>query len=170
MMNEEPLILIAIGANLPSRFGPPEAACEAALGALEARGIAVVRRSRWWESAPVPVSDQPWYVNGVAVVETALAPAALLAELHAVEEAMGRVRTVRNAPRVIDLDLLAYGREVIDGALTLPHPRLAERAFVVLPVDEVAPDWRHPVSGASVAEMIAALPPGQDIRPLRKSG
>lgn len=169
MMDEKPLILVAIGANLPSRFGPPVAACAAALAALEARGIHVLRRSRWWESAPVPVSDQPWYVNGVAVVETALPPAGLLAELHAVEEVMGRVRTVRNAARVIDLDLLAYGTEVLDGNLVVPHPRLSERAFVVLPLAEVAPDWRHPATGATVAEMAAGLPPGQDIRPLAET-
>lgn len=169
MMDEKPLILVAIGANLPSRFGPPAAACEAALEALEARGISVVRRSRWWESAPVPVSDQPWYVNGVATVETPLSPAALLAELHAVEEAMGRVRTVRNAARVIDLDLLAYGDDILEGNLVVPHPRLAERAFVVLPLAEVAPDWRHPATGMTVPEMVAALPPGQDIRPQAES-
>lgn len=169
MMDEKPLILVAIGANLPSRFGPPAAACEAALRALEERGMVLVRRSRWWESAPVPLSDQPWYVNGVVAVETALSPAALLAELHAVEDVMGRVRTVRNAARVIDLDLLAYGQEVLDGNLVVPHPRLAERAFVVLPLAEVAADWRHPVTGASVREMAAALPPGQAIRPMAES-
>lgn len=166
MMDEKPLILVAIGANLPSRFGPPEAACDAALAALEEHGVRVLRRSRWWESAPVPVSDQPWYVNGVAAVETALPPEGLLAVLHAVEEAMGRVRTVRNAPRVIDLDLLAHGDVVLAGTVEVPHPRLAERAFVVLPLAEVAPRWRHPVSGLTVPEMVAALPPGQEIRPL----
>ncbi|MGC2854131.1 2-amino-4-hydroxy-6-hydroxymethyldihydropteridine diphosphokinase [Novispirillum sp. DQ9] len=165
-MDEKPLILVAIGANLPSRFGPPRAACDAALAALEEHGVRVLRRSRWWESAPVPVSDQPWYVNGVAAVETALPPEGLLAVLHAVEEAMGRVRTVRNAPRVIDLDLLAYGDVVLAGTVEVPHPRLAERAFVVLPLAEVAPRWRHPVSGLTVPEMAAALPPGQEIRPL----
>lgn len=163
------MILIAVGANLASAFGPPRAACEAALAALEARGIHIVRRSRWWESAPVPVSDQPWYVNGVAVVETGLDPAALLAELHAVEQAMGRVRSVRNAPRVIDLDLLAHGEWVLEGNLEVPHPRLAERAFVVCPLAEVAPGWRHPVTGADVGAMLCALPAGQDIRPIEES-
>lgn len=160
------MILIAIGANLPSRFGPPAAACAEALRRLEARGVRVVRCSDWWESAPVPISDQPWYVNGVAAVETDLEPEALLAVLHAVEAEMGRVRSVRNAPRVIDLDLLAHGDRVIDGALVVPHPRLAERAFVVLPLAQVAPTWHHPLTGASVEALKAALPADQLIRPM----
>lgn len=160
------MILIGLGANLESRFGPPRSACEAALDELTARGLHIVRRSRWWESAPVPPSDQPWYVNGVAVVETALEPVPLLALLHDVEAAMGRVRTVRNAPRVIDLDLLAYDDRVLDGNVVVPHPRLAERAFVVLPLNDVAPHWRHPVTGRTVEEMRTALPPGQVARPL----
>ncbi|MFA7428788.1 MAG: 2-amino-4-hydroxy-6-hydroxymethyldihydropteridine diphosphokinase [Rhodospirillaceae bacterium] len=160
------VILIAVGANLQSRFGPPRAACDAALAALEERGIRVVARSRWWESAPVPVSEQPWYVNGVAVVETVLDPAQLLAELHAVEDALGRVRTVRNAPRVIDLDLLAYHNRVIEADFVVPHPRMDDRAFVVLPLAEVAPCWVHPVTGRTIEELVAALPAGQEIRPL----
>lgn len=160
------MILIGIGANLESRFGPPRDACVEGLRQLEQHGVRVVRRSRWWETAPVPLSDQPWYVNGVAEVATDLEPAALLAVLHDVEQAMGRVRTVRNAPRVIDLDLLAYGDRVLGGNLVVPHPRLHERAFVLRPLAELAPDWRHPVTGRTVAEMIAGLPEGQTARPL----
>lgn len=160
------MILIAVGANLPSRFGPPVAACREALSRLEARGVRLLRCSDWWESAPVPVSDQPWYVNGVAVVESDLDPQSLLAVLHAVEADMGRVRSVRNAPRVIDLDLLAYHGCILDGAVVVPHPRLAERAFVVLPLAQVAPAWHHPVTGASIEALTAALPTDQVIRPL----
>ena len=109
-------ILIGLGANLPSpEHGPPVATLEAAVAALAARGLAIRARSRWWESAPVPISDQPWYVNGVVEVETALAPEALLALLHEVEAEFGRHRSVPNAPRVLDLDLLAYGRLVRPG-------------------------------------------------------
>lgn len=163
------MILVAVGANLPSRFGTPLDACESAVQALEGRGIRIVARSRWWESAPVPVSDQPWYVNGVVAVETVLSAAALLAELHAVEEAMGRVRTVPNAPRVIDLDLLAYDNQVLDsGPALVPHPRMAGRAFVVLPLAEVAPGWRHPVTGQTVRAMVDALPADQEIRPAKE--
>jgi len=163
------VILIALGANLPSRrHGPPRQTCEAALAALQANGVQVRRRSRWYQSAPVPPSDQPPFVNGVAEVVTDLSPADLLALLHRIESEFGRRRRQRNEPRVIDLDLLAYGDRVsAPGEVPdLPHPRLAERAFVVLPLTEVAPGWRHPVTGLSPAEMAARLPPGQRAAPL----
>jgi 2-amino-4-hydroxy-6-hydroxymethyldihydropteridine diphosphokinase len=161
-------ILIGLGANLPGRHGSPRQACEAALTMLEAEGVRVVRRSRWYESAPVPPSGQPWYVNGVVAVETALAPADLLALLHRIEAAFGRERRERNEARVLDLDLLAYGTRVNDGpgSPLLPHPRLAERAFVLLPLAEVAPGWIDPRSGRPVADLIAALPAGQTAKPM----
>jgi len=161
--------LVAIGANLPSpTHGPPRATCEAALAELSRRGLRIVRRSRWYESAPVPLADQPWYVNGVVAVETDLSPEDLLALLHDVERQFGRERRELNAARVLDLDLLTYGDVVRPGPPPiLPHPRLSERAFVVLPLADVAPDWRHPVTGQSVADMRRALPAGQAIRPLR---
>jgi 2-amino-4-hydroxy-6-hydroxymethyldihydropteridine diphosphokinase len=158
------MILIGLGANLESpRHGPPAATLEAALVALADAGMKIAARSRWWRSAPVPVSDQPWFVNGVARVETTLDPVRLLALLHEVEADFGRVRSVPNAPRVLDLDLLDHDGLVRgDGRLVLPHPRMHERAFVLLPLGDIAPDWRHPVSGLSLADLIAALPPGQE--------
>jgi 2-amino-4-hydroxy-6-hydroxymethyldihydropteridine diphosphokinase len=162
-------ILVGLGANLPSpRHGPPVATLEAALKVLAARGLRIRLRSRWWESAPVPLSDQPWYVNGVVDVATSLGPVPLLALLHEVEAAFGRVRSLPNAPRVLDLDLLAYGEEIREGPEPplLPHPRLAVRAFVLYPLAEVRPGWRHPLTGLGLPEMIAALPAGQIVRPL----
>lgn len=163
------MIFIGLGANLPTaRFGAPVEACAAALRAIGAAGPRVARRSRWYRSAPVPPSGQPWFVNGVAEVETELSPAALLALLHRVERAFGRVRRQRNQARTLDLDLLIY-HEVVSapGAVPgLPHPRLAERAFVILPLRELAPDWRHPASGLAMAEMVERLPPGQAAEPL----
>ena len=157
------MILIALGANLPTeRFGEPRAACEAALSEFEARGIHVVRRSRWYRSRPVPPSAQPDYVNGVVAVETTLDPRALLAELHSIEAAFGRERGEKGAARTLDLDLIAYHERVSDGGArgpVLPHPRLTSRAFVLQPLSEVAPDWRHPASGRTLAELIAALDP-----------
>jgi 2-amino-4-hydroxy-6-hydroxymethyldihydropteridine diphosphokinase len=164
-----PHLIIALGANLAGRFGPPRAALGAALERLEAAGVAVTGRSPWYETAPVPVSDQPWYVNGVATVATGLGPEALLALMLETELEMGRERSVQNAARVVDLDLLAYGdmvRKPPAAAPELPHPRLAERAFVVLPLADLLPGWRHPESGLSPREMVQALPGGQQIRPL----
>ncbi len=158
------MILVAIGSNQASRrFGPPRAVCEAAVAALTAAGAPVVRQSRWYRSAPVPASAQPWYVNGVAELETALSPDDLLALLHRIEAGFGRRRERRNGPRTLDLDLLAHGA-LVSGPLDrvlLPHPRLHLRAFVLLPLEEVAPDWRHPRLGLGIGEMLAALPPGQ---------
>ncbi len=163
------MIVIGLGANLPSeRYGGPLDACEAALDALRAAGVTVRRRSRWYRSAPVPVSDQPWFVNGVAEVETDLTAGELLALLHRIEREMGRQRRVRDAARVIDLDLLIYGAGVsLPGEVPiLPHPRLAQRAFVVLPLAELAPAWRHPETGRSVAEMARDLPVDQQAEPM----
>ncbi len=161
-------ILIAIGANLPSpEFGPPRATCEAALQELSRRGLRIVRRSRWFETAPIPASDQPWYVNGVAAVETDLSPEALLALLHEVERRFGRERRELNAARILDLDIVAYGDLVrTDPPPILPHPRMHERAFVLLPLADVAADWRHPVDGRPLSELLRVLPAEQPIRPL----
>lgn len=164
------MILIAIGANLSGPSGTPRDNCEAALVALGARGVRVTRRSRWYRTPPWPPgSDQPWYVNGVAAVETGLDPAALLAVLHAVERQFGRLRepgTV-NAPRPLDLDLIDYDGLVRDGpAPVLPHPRVEGRAFVLRPLAEVAPGWRHPRSGRPLAELLAGLPGDAVAEPL----
>lgn len=164
-------ILIGIGANLASEsFGSPQDACKAALTALnETPGVRVTAQSRWFESQPVPISDQPWFINGVAEVETNLSPQVLLDTLHTIEANFGRVRTVQNAPRVLDLDLLAYGNEIItaggEGGAEIPHPRLSDRAFVLLPVGDIAPFWVHPLTDRTLAEMVAELPQDQVCRP-----
>ena len=163
------MILIGLGANLASpEFGAPPASLEAALRMLSERGLRVVARSRWYRSAPVPPSDQPWFVNGVVAVETALEPAALLAVLHGVEARFGRVRSERNAARVLDLDLLAYDQCVSREGETpiLPHPRLHERAFVLQPLAEIASDWRHPRLGRTLAALIADLALGANAEPI----
>ena len=157
-------IFIALGSNLPGPHGDPRAQLEAALRALATEGLRLVRCSRWYESEPVPVSDQPWFVNGVVEVETGLEPEALLALLHRVEAAFGRIRRVRNEARALDLDLLAYGERVMAGQPELPHPRLQERAFVLLPLAEIAPAWRHPILGETAAVLAGKLPPGQRLR------
>lgn len=163
------MILIGVGANLPSTAGTPFETCAAGVAQLAAHGVKVRVQSPWYESAPVPVSDQPWFINGVVAVETELDPAALLGLLHETEARFGRVRTVANAARPLDLDLLAYNDIVrSQDAPLLPHPRLHERAFVLLPLRDVAPGWRHPKLGLTAAELAAALPAGAGVR-LRSS-
>ena len=162
-VNSCDFVIVGMGANLASDVGSPLQTLTAALAAMPAAGINIIRRSPWYRSQPLPVSDQDWFVNGVAIVETALTAPALLAALHGIEARFGRRRSVANAARVVDLDLLAYqGLQVRDDpALCLPHPRLHERAFVLLPLADIAPEWCHPVSGLSIAAMCAALPGGQ---------
>lgn len=162
------MILVGIGSNLAAPgYSSPQETAEAALTALPGIGAALRRRSSWHASEPVPASDQPWFVNAVAEIETALPPAELLARLLAVEARFARKRSVRDAARTLDLDLLDYdGLECVTPDLVLPHPRLHERRFVLLPLHEVAPAWRHPRLRLSAAELLARLPPGQAIRRL----
>lgn len=163
------MIVIALGANLPHPVhGPPRAVLRAALTALSRHGIAVVRRSRWYRSPPWPPSDQPWYVNAVAEIATDLSPDEVLAVLHRVEAEFGRRRGVRNAARVLDLDLIDWHGTLRDAATPpeLPHPRMRTRGFVLLPLAELAPRWRHPASGETVAELIARLPPDTPAEPM----
>jgi 2-amino-4-hydroxy-6-hydroxymethyldihydropteridine diphosphokinase len=155
------VILIGLGANLPSALGPPQATLEAALAALEKNDVVIAQRSAWYRSAPVPAGDQPWYVNAVVAVVTRLGPVELLTLLHRVETRLGRVRRTRNEPRAVDLDILDYDGQVRADAPVLPHPRLHRRGFVLLPLRDVAPAWRHPVSGAGLADLIGALPADQ---------
>jgi 2-amino-4-hydroxy-6-hydroxymethyldihydropteridine diphosphokinase len=159
------MILIALGANLASSAGKPDETLRAALKALARRGITVDAVSSFYKTPAWPDPSDPPFVNAVARVTSTLPPAALLAALHAVEAEFGRKRSVRNAPRTLDLDLIDYDGRVEMGAIELPHPRAADRAFVLVPLRDVAPDWRHPVSGKSVAELIDALP-ASEIAPL----
>ncbi|MEH6632916.1 MAG: 2-amino-4-hydroxy-6-hydroxymethyldihydropteridine diphosphokinase [Halopseudomonas aestusnigri] len=159
------MIIIALGANLESpKYGLPLKTCQTVLVKLEEQGLKIINCSRWLKSAPVPVSDQPWYVNGVVEIETDLDPQNLLALLHSVEADFGRVRTVQNAPRVIDIDLIAYHDVVSkpDDFLVLPHPRMHERAFVLLPLLDINKEWIHPVLGKTAKELSKNIPCDQE--------
>ena len=162
------MIYLGVGANLPSAgFFSLRETLESAMADLCKLGVVSEGVSRWYESAPVPLSDQSWYVNAVYCVETQHDARTLLAMLHKVEEDYGRVRGTVNAARVIDLDLLDYRGEERHGGsagLILPHPRMHQRAFVLYPLRDLAPDWRHPVSGASIDSLIAALDTAQQVR------
>lgn len=129
---------------------------------LAREGVQILKRSSWWQSAAQPVSDQPDFINGVVEVESTLPPDGLLALLHRIEASFGRVRHVRWEARVLDLDLIDYRGQNISGdggGLTLPHPRLQERLFVLLPLQEIAPDWRHPGSGVGINTLIGQANP-----------
>lgn len=165
----ESCVFVALGANLPSAWGPPRITLEAALEHLAGPQLRIDARSPWYETAPVPDMDQPWYVNGVVRLATSLTPPDLLARLHETEAHFGRVRVARWEARAIDLDLIDYcGLVDPDGTPSLPHPRMAERAFVVRPLADIAPDWRHPADGRAIADLVAALPAGQRIRRLEE--
>lgn len=161
------LILIGLGANLPGAAGSPRQTLVAALECMVAKNLVVTRRSRFWRTRPVPISDQPRFVNAVAAVETELSAVALLEMLHGIEDSFGRTRTVLNAARILDLDLLAYGRQVltVPPRPLVPHPRLRERAFVLLPLRDIAPDWVHPESGESLDLLISKLEGDQGCHP-----
>lgn len=161
------MILIALGANIDGPAGSPAQSLQAAVFAMAQRldllAVSHVYRSPAW---PQP-SDQPDFLNAVvaARAETAPAPTDLLDILHAIEAQTGRTRSVRNAARPLDLDLIDYAGLVREGPGSphLPHPRMVDRAFVLLPLRDVAPDWVHPVSGQGIAALCAALPPGEAI-------
>lgn len=166
------MILIAIGANLPNPIhGPPLATCKAVLPELEKAGMTITGVSRWYESAPVPASSQPWYVNGVVAVLTPAPASDVLSSLLSIEAGFGRVRGQRNAARTLDLDLIAYNDLVLNDkngahSLILPHPRLHQRAFVLRPLGDVAPGWRHPQTGLTVEQLIANLEDPDSARPI----
>jgi len=152
------MIAIALGANLPSRAGPPRATLRAALQALAQNGVRVARLSPLYRTPAWPDPREPEFVNAAAVIETKLSPADLLATLQQTETHFGRERSAANAPRTLDLDILDYEGRVEQGPPVLPHPRMTARAFVLVPLADVAPNWRHPVTGESVASLLAALP------------
>lgn len=183
--------LIALGANLPQDEVAPEITLSQAFSQLEEAGLSPLRRSRLFATPCFPPGAGPDYVNAAALAQVPAGwdAARVLALLHAIEDAHGRKRVQRWGMRTLDLDLLAFGEAVLPDRATyldwvnlaadqqaqrapdqliLPHPRLQDRAFVLVPLMDVAPDWRHPVTGQTVAEMTAALPDADraEVRPL----
>jgi len=160
------VILIALGANLPSSAGAPAATLRSALSHLEERGVKILSVSSFYETPAWPNPAQPPFINAVASINTALQPVELLTLLHGVETDFGRLRSAPNAPRTLDLDLLDYDGAVMDDGVTLPHPRMTVRGFVLAPLAEIAPSWRHPVTGLGAAELLAGLPDRDGVKKL----
>jgi 2-amino-4-hydroxy-6-hydroxymethyldihydropteridine diphosphokinase len=157
------MILVALGSNQSGPWGNPEQTVKRALVELNSGPIKVKRASALIQTMPFGVLNQPNFVNGVAHIETALSPYALLRRLHTLERIAGRKRGKRWGPRMLDLDLLDYNGQFIkqkgavQKALTLPHPGIAQRFFVLAPIAEIAPRWKHPVNHMTAASMIQKL-------------
>jgi len=160
-------ILIAYGSNLSFGASSASQAFAAVVKALQDNGVNMNKISRLWASRAWPDPTQPAYVNAVMAVETALGPSELLSVLHSVERQFGRVRGEPNAPRTVDLDLIAYGRRVIgEDGLSVPHPRAHERGFVMGPLSEILPDWVHPVRQQTARELFKTITIAVDAHPL----
>jgi len=146
--------------SLGSNVGDRGQHLRAALERLESARVRVLRTSAVYETEPLDLKAQRWFWNLVAEAETDLFPRQLLAYTSRIERELGRVRTVAKGPRTLDVDILFYGRAVVQAdGLEIPHPRIAERRFVLVPLADLAPDLRHPVTHRTVREMLEAAPP-----------
>ena len=153
---------IGIGSNL----GVPAENCEKAIRLLRATpDIDVETQSSLYESEPVGNTDQNWFVNAVVAIKTSLSPEALLESILKIEKNLGRERREKWGPRIIDLDLLVYEDRVSNANdLTLPHPEMSNRRFVLLPFSEIAGDYLHPVENKSIQDLLRELPPNPQVK------
>jgi 2-amino-4-hydroxy-6-hydroxymethyldihydropteridine diphosphokinase len=156
------IVYIALGSNLGDRAGM----LERAIAAMNSAGISVVRQSSLYVTEPVGAPGQGWFLNAVVEAETSLLPLQLLHTLLKIERELGRRRLTPHGPRAIDLDILFYGSSVIRSReLEVPHPRLTERRFVLIPLAQLAPDFRHPVLHKSINQLLAETPDRSEARP-----
>lgn len=160
-------VIVALGCNDKGVWTSTRHALDAALARFRSEGVDVVARSNWWTSLAWPDPADPPFLNGVAIVRTELEPHALMAALGRIEEVFGRRRSLRNAPRTLDLDLVAYGRLCGDyEGLILPHPRAADRLFVMGPLAEIAPGWIHPERSRRADDLVGSVSVALDARPV----
>lgn len=172
------MIFLALGSNLHGPWGAPAETLDRAVAALEAEGVTVVARSRWYRSAPYGGVAAGDFVNGVLAIATHRPPDALMRLCHRIERVAGRARGVRWGSRTLDIDLVAYHQAVINPTrrglrrwrasgrvpLTVPHPDMAARAFVLVPLREIAPRWHHPVTGLTADALLRRLGRGGEGR------
>lgn len=159
-------VIVALGSNDKGRWPDTRTLLEAAVVDLSGAGLRLRARSRWWRSVAWPNPADPAFLNGVVSGEWAGTAAALMATLSAIETRFGRRRSARNAPRTLDLDLIDFGGQVTGHTnLVLPHPRAAERLFVMGPLAEIDGDWRHPVLGRTAGALAAEAGVGRDAVP-----
>jgi len=158
------LVYLSLGSNLGDRA----VNLQQAVDRLSALGK-VTALSSFYETEPVEVTAQPWFVNCAVALDTEKMPRQLIAAILDLEQQMGRRRLEKKGPRAIDIDILLFGKSVIEvPGLTIPHPAMHERRFVLEPLVEIAPDLRHPIFKRTIRELLEALPPGQAVRRLEK--
>lgn len=161
-----PTIFLSLGSNIGDR----EKNLHTAIMALAAANVRVTRVSSFYETEPVDLREQPWFLNCAAQAETELPPLELLGALREIESHMGSRKLVPKGPRLIDLDILLYGEETIDTAeLQVPHPRMLLRKFVLMPLAEIAPNLRHPSWGEIVSQLLDGLGDASAVRKLSEA-
>jgi 2-amino-4-hydroxy-6-hydroxymethyldihydropteridine diphosphokinase len=165
LSNPEDYAFIGLGANLTGHWGSPMETLVKAQEYLMDHGLSIESKSSFWSSSPVPKSDQPLYMNAVIALKTEIQPDSLLILLNDLEKKAGRVRGSKNEARCLDLDILAYKSLIINqNDLIIPHPRMSQRAFVLRPLQEIAPQWIHPILNKKIESLIEKLPIDQDIQ------